>query len=175
MSKEKTIKLVQYILLVVVGILFAVSIANEQIIKYCIGGAILVYGLFLLIKTVYITRSFVLTDGISGAALVALGVATLCDFLRLVEFGTNAIAVIIASIGALFILEAIVRFINHNNNLAIAELVVGLILLALGLMLSLWGDFQKFLWVIFGVLLAIYGIYCIVLLFTKPSALRKKK
>lgn len=175
MSKEKTIKLVQYILMVVVGILFAVSIVDEQIIKYFIGGAILVYGLFLLIKSVYITRSFVLLDGISGAALIAIGVATLCDALALVQFGVIAIAVIIAAIGALFILESIIKFMNHYNNLAVTELVVGLILLALGLMLSLWADFQKYLWVIFGVLLAVYGIYCLVLLLTKRRIVKKSK
>lgn len=173
MSKEKTIKLVQYILMIVVGILFAVSIVDQSIIIYCIGSAILVYGLFLSIKSVYITRSFIKPDGIIGSALIAIGVSTLCNYVPLVHFGVSAISVTIAAAGAIFLLDSTVKFIGHKNNIAIFELVVGLILLALGLMLCLWGDFREFLWVIFGVLLAVYGIYAICILLTSKSTRKK--
>ncbi len=173
MSKEKTVKLVQYILMVVIGILFAVSIVDQSIIVYCIGSAILIYGLFLLIKSVYMTRSFIMAEGIGGSALIAVGVATLCNYVPLVSFGVSAISVIIAAAGSIFLLDCAVKFIEHKQNLAIIELVVGLILLALGLMLCLWADFREFLWVIFGILLAVYGIYAICMLLTGKTTKRK--
>lgn len=175
MSKEKTLKLIQYILLIVIGILFACSIAEVKIIQYCIGAGLLVYGLFLLIKCVYTTKSLVLVEGISGALLIALGAGTLSNYIPLVGFGESAIAVIIAAVGSLFILDSIIKFVGKKNSMAIAELVVGLVLLALGLMLALWSDFKQFLWVIFGVLLAVYGIYAIVILLTNSKSKVVKK
>lgn len=173
MSKEKTIKLIQYILMIVIGILFAVSIVDQSIITYCIGSAILVYGLFLLVKSVYVRKSFIKPEGIVGSALIAIGVSTLCNYVPLVSFGVSAISVTIAAAGAIFLLDSAVKFIGRKNNVAIFELVIGLVLLALGLMLCLWGDFREFLWVIFGVLLAVYGIYAICMLFTSKPAKTK--
>lgn len=169
MSKEKAFLLIQYIILIVVGILFAVSIANADIIKYCIGIAILVLGAFMILKSLYVTKSMILIDGISGASLVALGVGTLCDFVPLISFGVSAISVIIAGVGGLFVVDSLIRFAKKNTTLGTVELIVGLVLLALGLMLCLWNEFKSYLWVIFGVLLAIYGIYGLVLVLTNKK------
>lgn len=173
MSKEKTIKLIEYILMIVVGILFAVSIADKKILIYCVGTAILLYGLFMIVKSVYQSKSFIGPEGILGTGLIALGVATLCDFIDLIGVGEKAVSVIIAAVGGIFLLDTVVKLANHKNQQGITELIIGIILLALGLTLCLWKESINYVWMIFGILLAIYGVYAIVMLFTNCPAKRK--
>ena len=147
MSKQKGLKIAQAIITIVVGILIACSIVNESILKYLVGGAIALYGVFMLVKSAYDTKSLVFISGIVGAVLLGIGVSIL----------------------ALFILDSIIQLCLKHQNRGITELVIGCVLLALGLCLILIPDFAHYLWVIFGVLLAIFGVYSLVIELVKLS------
>ena len=136
MKKQSVYQIVESILLIIVGVLIACSIIQQSILEYLLATAILVFGLFLVVRSLLLTKSItlLLPLGILGAVLVGLGIAI---------------------------------FAKYITPVAIAELVIGLILLAFGLMFILWDDFRTYLWVIFGVLLAIYGVYCLIITLIK--------
>lgn len=169
MSKQKALKIAQAIITIVVGILIACSIVNESILKYLVGGAIALYGVFMLVKSAYDTKSLVFISGIVGAVLLGIGVSILASYLNFIDFVGKSIMVAIATIGSLFILDSIIQLCLKHQNRGITELVIGCVLLALGLCLILIPDFAHYLWVIFGVLLAIFGVYSLVIELVKLS------
>ncbi|MDY4857638.1 MAG: hypothetical protein SO232_03270 [Candidatus Onthovivens sp.] len=169
MKKQSVYQIVESILLIIVGVLIACSIIQQSILEYLLATAILVFGLFLVVRSLLLTRSItlLLPLGILGAVLVGLGIAIFAKYMTPVAILIQIIIVAITTIGALFIVDSLIRFVRKNYNVAIAELVIGLILLAFGLMFILWDDFRTYLWVIFGVLLAIYGVYCLIITLIK--------
>lgn len=164
MSKQKVYQLVESILLIVVGILIACSIIESNILDYLLGAGFLVLGVFLMVKSFTSSKAltFLLPTGIGGAILVGLGISVFAKYIAPVNFLLDLIIVAITAIGALFIIDSIIRFAKKSNTAGIAEIVIGCILLAFGLMFILWTDFRQYLWVIFGVLLAIFGVYTLV-------------
>lgn len=169
MKKQSVYQIVESILLIIVGVLIACSIIEQNILEYLLATAITLFGLFLVIRSLLATKTitFLLPLGILGAVLVGLGVAIFAKYITPVAILIQVIIIAITTIGAIFIVDSLIRFVKRNYNVAVAELVIGLILLAFGLMFILWDDFKTYLWVIFGVLLAIYGVYCLIITLIK--------
>ena len=72
-SKAKALKIIQNVLLIIVGILIACSVISQDIIKYLVGLALVVYGVFFLFRSVYDTKSFVMPFGVAGGILLGVG------------------------------------------------------------------------------------------------------
>lgn len=169
MTKTKTYKIIESIILIVIGILIACSIINSNILNYVLGAALLVYGLYLIIASVIILQSFILPKAIVGGVLAGIGIAILASYMQPVSLLVSCIVVGITAIGVLFLINSILRFAKHLTTLGVTEAIIGVILLTFGLMFICWADFKAYLWLIFGVLLAIYGVYCLVVAITNKK------
>ena len=163
-SKAKALKIIQNVLLIIVGILVACSVIQPDIIKYLLGIALVVYGAFFLFRSVYDTKSFIMMFGVAGGILLGIGIATMCDYLPLIQLMQRFIYIALIVLGGLLCLDAIVKFVTKKNNAGIFELVIGVILLVLGILfVALEQDMAEFCWIAFGVVLALYGLYNLII------------
>lgn len=162
-SKAKALKIIQNVLLIIVGILIACSVISQDIIKYLVGLALVVYGVFFLFRSVYDTKSFVMPFGVAGGILLGVGIATMCDYVPLILVLQNIIFVALIVLGSLLVLDAVIKFVLHRNNAGITELIIGVILLVIGILFVAIPDMQTYCWIAFGVVLAIYGLYSLVM------------
>ena len=163
-SQGSALKIIQYVLLIVVGILIACSVISQDIIKYLVGLALVVYGAFLLFSSVYNTKCFVLPLGVAGGVLLGVGIATMCDYVQLVQILQRIIYVALIVIGGLLILDSVIKFVLHKNNAGIFELIIGAIVLTVGILFVAIAEMQEYCWIAFGVVLAIYGLYNLILM-----------
>ena len=104
-----------------------------------------------------------------GTVLIGVSIAMLANKLDIQTPLTMIIKVAIISVGTLTLIDAVIKLIKKHQTAGISELVVALILIALGLMLLLWAEFGNYLWVIFGALLAILGVYMLITTIIKLS------
>lgn len=171
MSKQKALNLVQSILFIIVGILVACSIIQPNILNIILAIVLLVLGVFIFIKSATSSKTvnLLLPDGILGIILIGVSIAMFPGKIDVISPLTMVLKIAITSTGGLFIIDSIIKFCRKRTNTGIMELVIGAILLALGLMLLLWDEFGKYLWVISGVLLAVYGVYLLIITIIKLS------
>lgn len=164
MSKAKAYKIIESIIFIILGILIAVSILNASILNYLLGGCVTLLGIFLFIKcaTEQKNVNFLLPTGVASAVLLACGISMLANYINAVDLLQKVIIVGVLAIGILLIIDAIVRFIRKQSTPGITELVVGLILTILAILFMVIPEMNSYLWVVFGVLLAIYGVYLLV-------------
>lgn len=175
MSKQKTIQIIQSVLAIIVGILVACSIINSNILNYILASAILLYGIFLLFKAIYEDGTLIYLSGIASAVLIGISVSIFASYINAIDIIGRVIMVSVASIGGMILISSIVSFVKKQVNIGITKLVVGSILLALGLILILIPEVGAYTWCIFGVLVAIFGVYELILCFVKKSIVKKIK
>ncbi len=163
-SKTKAYRIIEAIILIVLGILLAVSIVNSNILNIVLAIAILIIGVFYFVKGVTSSTniSFLLPDGIIGGILVACAIAMFASYLSVQQTLEQVIVIGVLAIGIILIVDAIVRFVRKNTTAGITEIIVGLVLVVLGLLFIFLPEVLDYLWVIFGILLAVYGIYLLV-------------
>ncbi len=162
MSKNKAYKIIESIVIFVIGLLLTLSILNESFINYIIGAIVILLGILAFVKGVSDSsrKTVLLPASISGAILVATGISIMANYINITSIIMNLIAIILITIGALFIIDSIIRFVNKNTNLGICEIVFGIIGLTFGIVFLFW---RQYIWIIFGVLLMIYGLYNLIL------------
>lgn len=171
MSKQKAYTLVESILFIIIGILIACSIIDTSIVNILVGIAVLILGIFFFTKSLSdSSKSTLLVPGaLWGTVLIGVSIAMFARELDLVNPLKTIVEVAILSIGALVLIDALIKLFKNHQTAGISELIVAIILIALGLMLLLWADFEKYLWVIFGVLLAVLGVYMLITTIIKLS------
>lgn len=171
MSKQKAYTLVESILFIIVGVLIACSIIQPNILNIVMAIFVLIIGIFFFTKSVTESskNSLLLPGGLWGAVLIGVSIAMFANALDIISPLSTIIMVGIISIGALILIDAIIKLFKNHQKAGISELIIALILIALGLMLLLWAEFRSYLWVIFGVLLAIFGAYLLITTIIKLS------
>lgn len=173
MSKQKAYTLVESILFIIIGVLIACSIIQPNILNIVMAIFVLILGIFFFTKSVTESskNSLLLPGGLWGAVLIGVSIAMFANAnaLDIISPLSTIIMVGIISIGALILIDAIIKLFKNHQKSGISELIIALILIALGLMLLLWAEFRSYLWVIFGVLLAIFGAYLLITTIIKLS------
>lgn len=171
MSKQKAYTLVESILFIIIGILIACSIIQSSIVNIIIGIALLIMGIFSFTKSLSeSSKSTLLVPGaLWGTVLIGISIALFSQALKIDQQLEIIIEVSILSIGALILIDALIKLFKNHQKAGISELIIALLLIILGLMLLLWNDFKRYLWVIFGVLLAILGAYMLITTIIKLS------
>ena len=144
---------------------------KRQIVNIIIGIAVLIMGIFSFTKSLSeSSKSTLLVPGaLWGTILIGVSIAMLANKLDIQTPLTMIIKVAIISVGTLTLIDAVIKLIKKHQTAGISEIVVALILIALGLMLLLWAEFGNYLWVIFGALLAILGVYMLITTIIKLS------
>lgn len=164
LSKTRALRIIQSVVMIIVGILIACSIVDQQIVNVILGVALLALGLYWLFQAVYETKSFISPGALIGGILVGIGVSALAKALDLNLILTSIVSIIIAVIGALLIIEGIIKLIQHKDTVGIISLVLGVIALVLGICLLAIPDFSTYCLLIFGIFLAVYGVYTLTML-----------
>lgn len=165
LSKTRALRIIQSVVMIIVGILIACSIVDEQIVNVILGVALLALGLYWLFQAVYETKSFISPGALIGGILVGIGVSALAKApLDLSQTLIIIVSIIIAVVGALLIIEGIIKLIQHKDTVGIISLVLGVIALVLGICLLALPDFSTYCLLIFGIFLAVYGVYTLTML-----------
>lgn len=164
LSKTRALRIIQSVVMIIVGILIACSIVDQQIVNVILGVALLALGLYWLFQAVYETKSFVSPGALIGGILVGIGVSALAKAINLNQILTSIVSIIIAVVGALLIIEGIIKLIQHKDTVGIISLVLGVIALVLGICLLAIPDFSTYCLLIFGIFLAVYGVYTLTML-----------
>jgi uncharacterized membrane protein HdeD (DUF308 family) len=176
LSKTRALRIIQSVVMIIVGILIACSIVDEQIVNIILGVALLALGLYWLFQAVYETKSFISPGALIGGILVGIGVAALAKALDLNSILTSIVSIIITVVGALLIIEGIIKLIQHKKDtVGIISLVLGVIALVLGLCLLLIQEFSTYCLLIFGIFLAVYGVYTLTMLLLGLQRVSNKK
>ena len=164
LSKTRALRIIQSVVMIIVGILIACSIVDEQIVNVILGVALLALGLYWLFQAVYETKSFISPGALIGGILVGIGVSALAKAINLNQILTSIVSIIIAVVGALLIIEGIIKLIQHKDTVGIISLVLGVIALVLGICLLAIPKFSTYCLLIFGIFLAVYGVYTLTML-----------
>lgn len=176
LSKTRALRIIQSVVMIIVGILIACSIVDQQIVNVILGVALLALGLYWLFQAVYETKSFVSPGALIGGILVGIGVSALANApLDLTQTLIIIVSIIIAVVGALLIIEGIIKLIQHKDTVGIISLVLGVTALVLGSCLLALPDFRTYCLLIFGIFLAVYGVYTLTMLLLGLQRVSNKK
>ncbi|MBQ8427190.1 MAG: DUF308 domain-containing protein [Clostridia bacterium] len=166
MSKETKTVILSAVLLVV-GILFCFSASmGMAALSYIIGVCLIIAGVVSIINSAMKKQTILNYTGILGAAIIALGILFAESQLAMILF--YFVPWLLIAVGALIIADAILKKISQNNNTVfITELIVGIIVLALGICLKFIPGFIEFSSVMLGIVLIIYAVYLLIMAFSK--------
>ena len=167
MISKETKTIIIAVVLLVVGILFCFSLAmGLNALSYIIGGCIIVAGGASIFSTATNKKTTLNYTGIIGATIIALGILFIEYRLASILFGFVPWLLVI--VGAIVIVDAILKKLSQNNNtIFITELIVGIAVLALGLCLKFVPGFIEFSSIMLGVVMIIYASYLLIMVFTK--------
>ncbi len=158
-------------ILLVVGILFCCSTAiGITALSYIVGVCIIVVGGAVLVNTIIKKKALINVYGIISALLIAFGILIMDYQLFWIIF--SFVPYVFISVGALIIIDSIIQKFNQKNNVAfLTELIIGILILALGICLRCIPEFTEFSSLVFGIILIIYAVYSFVTVSTKkPSS-----
>ena len=175
MTKQKALQISQSILLIVVGVLIACSLLNANILNYILASAILIYAIFLLFKAIYDDGSLIYLSGITSAVLIGLSVSIFASYINAITILTQVITVAVSSIGGIVIISGIVSLCQNRVNLGLTKVIVGAVLLTIGLVLILVPEVNAYTWCVFGILLALFGLYQFIMCFVKIKNTKRIK
>ncbi len=137
-SKNKTLALVQSVLLIVVGILVICAVIDiETILQYIVAIALTVLGCYLLFDSVYRTKYFISAGSLGGGILLGVGIACFAnEVIRVSSFFTEIVQVGILCTGILLLVQAVINLVQKKATVfAIIYLVLGLIAIIFGSLL----------------------------------------
>ena len=177
MSKRKLFYLIESIVLIIVGILIAFSLLAPKMINILLGIAVLIMGAMLFAKSVWEspTKSLLVPMALLGACLIGTSIALFINKLNIVNLLVTIISIALCSIGAVLIISSIIQFAKKKTESGIVQIVFAIIFITLGLIFLLLDDALKYFWLIFGILMAIFGIYLLIVTLTKVAKSENRK
>ena len=172
MAKQETklrfTNIIQAIFIIILGVIIAISGGGAALDIY-LGVSFLVGGVALFVLAVVaLANTKVLPFGLTflGCALLTLGIATLANWL---SFGLLIALVVylIIALGAALVIHGVVILCQKNTVMGVGEVVMGLIMITLGILYLTVPEFQVAFWIIIGILVAVYGVYSLVIAIAK--------
>lgn len=154
-------------LLLIVGILFCFSMAmGIKALSYIIGIFLIGVGIISIVNSAMTKKTILNYSGLMGAGLIALGILFIINELALLIFYFVPWLLIVSSL--VIIGDSIIKKKTQNNNAVfISELIVGIVVLALGLCLKFIPGFITFSSIMLGIVMILASIYLFVMVFTK--------
>lgn len=168
--KEKYAKIVAPIVIIIVGIVIAICGAGALDLYF--GIASLVAGIVLaVINIVTIAKEKALAFGslFFSTALIVIGIAFLIHQL---SFGPliSLIAYLILGLGAALVLYGLFTIVlSKKTAFGLVQIFVGLVVIALVIVYLNVPEFAKAFWIVTGVLIAVYGVFELVLALTNKK------
>lgn len=178
MTKAKWFGIVESLILIVLGILFVVSLADSSIIDYIIGGALVAGGVVYLALGTIQKKGVLNAQATFGTLLIGAGIAEFIDKSISAFIGT-ASAWFLFIFGLLIIVNALVWLIGKYKGKAywITALVFGVVLATFGALLLFPFDphpviYGEWIWVVYGIVFILFGLLLFVSIMV---SLNKKK
>lgn len=173
-TDQKSMLLIQAVVLLVIGILLCCSVSLSQIVNIVLGVAFLLGGLINLIVCFLEHKSVIRTEGVFASALIALGILCfLGNFLQV----DRLIMMFIIVVGAIALLDGLLGLLPAVHRKRVPTLVesgVGAALLALGLCLWFIPSFARFASLVLGIAFILLAVLLLVSVFILRSGKRVK-
>lgn len=168
-SLNLVVNVIQAIIVIACGILIACGY-NSSVLRTLLGVSFILLGIDLLVFGFVAHRDFLLGTGIAGGVFLSLGVAFLVvsELDGIFNVLIYLIAIAGAGVGLLFVLNSVFKFIAKLFKVGLFQLLFGLIVAGLCFALIFSSDFRAFIWLIVGVIVAVYGVFSLVAAFV-PS------
>ena len=166
MKKDIIIKVLTGLAIVVLGVLIAIYKGPAHVLNLylgitacAIGGAYIIYGVFLLSKKLSVPA----VAFVAGGALLSIGIGFLVGNIS-TQVLIDLIIFALLGAGAGLILYGIYLIGKKVNALSICVLVFGVAVLTFAILYLAVPDFRTVFWIVIGILIAIYGLYTLVML-----------
>jgi len=168
MKKDMLLKILIGLGIITLGVLVAIFGPAQVLNLYfgiaccAVGGAYVIYGVFLLSKKMSVPA----VAFIAGAALVSIGIGFLIEKIS-TQVLIDLIIFAILGAGGGLVLYGIYLLGKKINFSSVAVLTFGVATLTFAILYLAVPKFRDIFWIVIGILIAIYGLYSIVILFVK--------
>lgn len=172
LTRKQTINLVIGLILIVVGILMACSILMQDMVSILLGVVFLVSGSVLILQPLIVKNRLLDYNALLGGIFVSLGVLVLLSGQAIIEMIAGLVCIISMVIGIILAIDSLLYYFLKKKDIKvlIIELLLGVVLFVVGLVFYLMlNDVMKYVWMVLGILFALYGIWLIVKLFIKEK------
>lgn len=172
LTRKQTINLVIGLILIVVGILMACSILMQDMVSILLGVVFLVSGSVLILQPLIVKNRLLDYNALLGGLFVSLGVLVLLSGRDIIEMIAKLVCIISMVIGIILAIDSLLYYFLKKKDLKvlIIELLLGVVLFVVGLVFYLMLiDVMDYVWMVLGILFALYGIWLIVKLFIKEK------
>lgn len=172
LTRKQTINLVIGLILIVVGILMACSILMRDIVPILLGVVFLVSGGVLILQPLIVKNRLLDYNALLGGIFVSLGVLVLLSGQAIIMMIAGLVCIISMVIGIILAIDSLLYYFLKKKDIKvlIIELLLGVVLFVVGLVFYLMlSDVMDYVWMVLGILFALYGIWLIVKLFIKEK------
>lgn len=172
LTRKQTINLVIGLILIVVGILMACSILMQDMVSILLGVVFLVSGSVLILQPLIVKNRLLDYNALLGGIFVSLGVLVLLSGQAIILMIAGLVCIISMVIGIILAIDSLLYYFLKKKDLKvlIIELLLGVVLFVVGLVFYLMlNDVMDYVWMVLGILFALYGIWLIVKLFIKEK------
>lgn len=164
MTKNQWIKIIEGIIIIIIGILMACTIINPSIFDILLGIIFMAGGFGLLIQSIIKTNSLITVLGLIGTSAIGVGILFVCNQLsQLIGILESLLLVSLMAVGALLILDSIIKFFT-TKKLApnIIEIIIGVAFLTIGLVFWFVNDAKSYTFVVAGIIIALIGLLVVI-------------
>lgn len=172
LTRKQTINLIIGLILIVVGILMACSILMQDMVSILLGVVFLVSGSVLILQPLIVKNRLLDYNALLGGIFVSLGVLVLLSGQAIIMMIAGLVCIISMVIGIILAIDSLLYYFLKRKDLKvlIIELLLGVVLFVVGLVFYLMlSDVMDYVWMVLGILFALYGIWLIVKLFIKEK------
>lgn len=172
LTRKQTINLIVGLILIVVGILMACSILMKDIVPILLGVVFLVSGSVLILQPLIVKGRLLDYNALLGGIFVSLGVLVLLFGQDIIYRIAQLVCIIAMVVGIILAIDSLMYYFLKKKDLKvlIIELLLGVVLFVIGLVFYLMLiDVMDYVWMVLGILFALYGIWLIVKLFIKEK------
>lgn len=172
LTRKQTINLVIGLILIVVGILMACSILMQDMVSILLGVVFLVSGSVLILQPLIVKNRLLDYNALLGGIFVSLGVLVLLSGQAIILMIAELVCIISMVIGIILVIDSLLYYFLKKKDVKvlIIELLLGVVLFVVGLVFYLMlSDVMDYVWMVLGILFALYGIWLIVKLFIKEK------
>lgn len=172
LTRKQTINLIVGLILIVVGILMACSILMQDIVQILLGVVFLVSGSVLILQPLIVKNRLLDYNALLGGIFVSLGVLVLLSGQEIIRMIAGLVCIISMVTGIILAIDSLLYYFLKKKDLKvlIIELLLGVVLFVIGLVFYLMlSDVMDYVWMVLGILFALYGIWLIVKLFIKEK------
>lgn len=171
-TENKNTYILRSVLAIVVGIMFCCSLlSTTKTLSIIFGIVFIMCGTTLIVGAIINKVSLLTQAGLLSSAFIAFGIFAI--FQDIINLVLSIIPWILIALGIVALVDSLLLVFSRKESsktgIFVLELVVGLILIALGICLKVIGGFTKFAGIIFGGALIAYGIVSLVTLNKKKK------